>query len=116
MRLLKLPMGEEVPEDETLYSTDEKGGHAWRGFMWLQRHFLVPFLVGAKIPKSHYNKSSMDAVLAQAEEARRGVTATPGSNDTLKRQSPLAVTSVRRHSLPMSSIAGEIFALFGTDD
>merc|ERR1712187_960743 len=50
MRWLGLPMGDDVCKERSLYDTTDKHGWAWRSMRWLQKHIMVPLLVGSAMP------------------------------------------------------------------
>jgi len=104
MRWLRLPMGDAVCKERSLYDPTDKHGWAWRFMRWMQDRFMIPLLIGNAIPASRC-KGTMNAVLEDAEAAGQQ------SSEDKQQNSPRKIPSkCRRPTME------ELFDLFGTDD
>jgi len=86
MRWLRLPMGDEVGAEDTLYSPEDKDGWGWRLRGWWRRRVLIPLLVGRGLAADRSGGQNLDSVMRD-DRSHRG-----------------------------AERGAEVFGLFGTDD
>eukprot|EP00928_Gymnodinium_smaydae_P081052 TRINITY_DN6462_c0_g2_i1.p1 TRINITY_DN6462_c0_g2~~TRINITY_DN6462_c0_g2_i1.p1 ORF type:complete len:618 (+),score=140.89 TRINITY_DN6462_c0_g2_i1:142-1995(+) len=109
LRWLGLPLGDQVPEDATLYSHSDKHGWCWRGLTFLHRKAVLPCLVGTG--NNRLESHTLEQVLTQAERAERHrshayeVAACPGM-----------VLPHRHQSAKSVAVLHDVYDLFGTTD
>lgn len=102
LRLLGLPLGDQVPDDVMLYTENDKHGIGWRFLKFVRQHILGPLLVGSS-DQEPSEEHVMEAAVRQAEADSSVDISVPANISQLLRKNSTSVSCAR-------------FDLFGTTD
>ncbi|CAE8637336.1 unnamed protein product [Polarella glacialis] len=106
LRLVGLPLGDQVPEGVSLYDAADKPGFAWRGLDFFRARLLKPLLIGNRVD---FDSGVIHNVLSGVIHDARQAESAPDFGDL----SHLA----RRHtSVMVIQDRASTLALFGTND